>query len=250
MTGNNRLSFFDDTNKQSGLTLVELLVALLIASIITAAILGAYTFNRDIYEAQNQITEMQQNLRSATMQMTREIRMAGYNPTEEAGAGITVATSGRFGFTLDIGSDTESSDSDGDTDDKNENIIFGYSAAIDADDDGIPDNGNAETLGRNTGGGYQPIATYIQAVEFYYTLNDGTKVLPTTGSPLSDVQIEMITSVQLSILARTRYPDRKFTNKITYHPASNAAEGTAWGPYNDNYRRRLLTVSITCRNLD
>jgi len=240
---------YSDKHREPGFTLVELMIAMVISSIIVAAIYSAYKMQRDVFEAQDQITEVQQNIRAATWAIVREIRMAGFDPTESAGAGITVATAGRIGFTQDITDNSGTGSSDEDTDDANENITFGFSAADDADNNGIPDAGTAISLGRDTGGGYQAIADNIQAVEFYYTLEDGTSILPTAAAPITAAQLTDIRSIQVSILARTRYPDREYTDGLTYLPASNTAAGTVWGPYNDHFRRRLLTTTVTCRNL-
>lgn len=238
------------TGNSKGFTIVELMIAMLISAIILAAIYTTYKMQRDIYEAQDQVTEVQQNIRSATYLMVREIRMAGFDPTESAGAGITNANAGRFEFTQDITDNGGTGVSDGDTDDANESISFGFSVADDNDNDGIPDGGGVLSFGRQTnGGGYQPIADNIQAVEFYYILDDGTKILPTAGTPMTSAQMAQIRTVQISILARTRQRDREYIDGLTYLPASNADEGTTWGPYRDNYRRRLLTTTVNCRNL-
>ena len=63
-----------------GFTLVELMITLVISSIIVAAVYAAYKSQRDTFEAQDQVTEIQQNLRNAMWHMTRMIRMAGYDP--------------------------------------------------------------------------------------------------------------------------------------------------------------------------
>lgn len=240
---------YSDKHREPGFTLVELMIAMVISSIIVVAIYSTYKMQRDVFEAQDQITEVQQNLRAATWTLVREIRMAGFDPTESAGAGITIATAGRINFTQDITDTAGTGDSDGKTDGPNETVTFGFSAADDADNNGIPDAGTAMSLGRDTGGGYQPIAANIQAIEFYYTLADDTSILPTAATPLTAAQIADIRSIQISILARTRYPDREYTDGLTYMPASNAEAGTVWGPYNDHFRRRLLTSTVTSRNL-
>jgi len=191
---------------------------------------------------------MQQNLRAGLDMMMREIRMAGFDPTKKAGAGIITATPGHIGFTQDITGDPGTGDSDGDTADSGEMIEFGFSLADDADRDGIPDSDSdgdgvrdAVSLGRQTGGtgGYQPIADNIQAIEFRYL--DSSGVVTTVP--------EDTRSVEISILARAGRPDRKFTDNMTYLPASNATDGTVWGPYNDNFRRRLLITTVNCRNM-
>ncbi|MBW6519963.1 MAG: PilW family protein [Desulfoarculaceae bacterium] len=221
-----------------GFTLVELMLTMAVSGIIVAAIYSAYISQQRTYLAQEQVAEMQQNIRAAMDIMTREIRMAGYNPTGGAGAGITTALVGQISFTQDT-------NGDGDTTDAGEIIDFGFSAAaVDADRNGIPDtvsNGvpEASPLGRQTGGagGYQAIAEDIQAIEFRYL--DAANVATTTPAN--------VRSVQISILARASKPDRAFANTMTYTPASGATNN--WGPYNDNFRRRLLITSIQCRNL-
>jgi prepilin-type N-terminal cleavage/methylation domain-containing protein len=64
--------------KKKGLTLLELLIALVLSSILIAALYRIFISQQKIYTVQNQVVDMQQNLRIAIGQMTREIRMAGY----------------------------------------------------------------------------------------------------------------------------------------------------------------------------
>lgn len=233
-------------NNYRGFTLVELMITVAISGIITAAIYSAYIAQQRTYLAQEQVAEMQQNIRAAIGMMEREIRMAGYDPNDDAGAGITIASAGRIGFTQDITNSTgTASEGDGSLDGPNENITFGFSNTHDSGPDGIADAGVAP-LGRDTGGGFQPIAENIQAIEFYYTMKDGTAT--TAPATLADIR-----SVQVSILARAGQPDRNFTNTMTYTPAS----GTPWdlngaaagNAANDNFRRRLLITTVQCRNL-
>ena len=62
-----------------GFTLVELLIALAVSGIIMTGIFSAFKTQQDSYLAQEQVAEMQQNLRASLYIMTREIRMAGYD---------------------------------------------------------------------------------------------------------------------------------------------------------------------------
>jgi type IV pilus assembly protein PilW len=64
--------------KKKGVTLIELLIALVLSSILTAALYRAFISQQNTYTVQDQVAEMQQNVRSAIGQMTKEIRMAGY----------------------------------------------------------------------------------------------------------------------------------------------------------------------------
>jgi prepilin-type N-terminal cleavage/methylation domain-containing protein len=64
--------------KKSGVTLIELLIALVLSSILTAALYRSFISQQKTYTVQDQVAEMQQNIRVAMGQMTKEIRMAGY----------------------------------------------------------------------------------------------------------------------------------------------------------------------------
>lgn len=63
--------------KNRGFTLVELMVAMGIAGILIALIFAVYTRMSVAYQAQNQITDINQNLRSAQNRIVSELRLAG-----------------------------------------------------------------------------------------------------------------------------------------------------------------------------
>ena len=65
---------------KSGFTLIELLIAMTISTIVAAGVVTAYRDQQNTQLAQKQSGEMQQNLRAALYIMTRDIRMAGYDP--------------------------------------------------------------------------------------------------------------------------------------------------------------------------
>lgn len=68
-----------------GVTLIEILVTLVIAGIAMAAIYEIYLSIQRHGIAQDAISEMQQNVRIATDQITKELRSAGYNPNPIVG---------------------------------------------------------------------------------------------------------------------------------------------------------------------
>lgn len=69
-----RLSF----NKK-GITVIELLVGLVICAIGIAAIYRVFTAQSNAYVVQDQVVEIQQNIRSAMEIMLRDLRMAGFD---------------------------------------------------------------------------------------------------------------------------------------------------------------------------
>jgi type IV pilus assembly protein PilW len=80
-------------NKQKGFTLVELLVVIAVSGILSAVIFTTYTINQGALEAQTQVSDVQQNVRSAMLLITRDMRMAGYDPLDSWKKGMT------WGFT-------------------------------------------------------------------------------------------------------------------------------------------------------
>lgn len=231
-----------------GFTLVELMIAMVISSFLVTAVYAAHTTQQRTYHVQEQVAEMQQNLRAALYFITSEIRIAGYDPERSGNFGITSALAGRLQFTVDL-------DEDG-TLDGAETIGIGFTNDSNSDHrdvvgDGIPDlvsNGipNAVNIGKQTGSDveYKAFAGNIQALEFLYL--DSAGAVTATNSN--------IRSIQITILARARRSDQKFTNTITYvtpsrtNSAGTTSAGQTWGPYNDNFRRRMLTTTIRCRN--
>jgi len=265
-----------------GFTLIELLIAMAITGIVAGAIFTAFQSQQKSYLIQDQVTEMQQNLRAAMDIMVREIRMAGYDPTQSSGASISTNSTGiMIQVTMDINSDKDCSDS-------NENITYGFSNANDANADGIADAGAANLGRRNTGGGFQPIAENIQAIGFAYAYDaDGDDNLDTsaggdiiwavdtdgdgnwdnldtdgdgdidaddgpgignngvingTGTGTA-VDTSQIRAVRIWILARVKRPDPDFVNTNTYIVGANVITP------NDGFRRRLLSTTVKCRNM-
>ncbi|MBU2521828.1 MAG: prepilin-type N-terminal cleavage/methylation domain-containing protein, partial [Proteobacteria bacterium] len=67
-------------NNENGFTLIEMLISMAIGMIIIIALSSTFLLQRDAYDDQEQIAEMVQTARAAMDMMTREIRMAGYDP--------------------------------------------------------------------------------------------------------------------------------------------------------------------------
>ena len=234
-----------EVNNQKGFTLIEMMITLVIGAMITGAAYTTYSSQQKAYYTQDQVAEMQQNLRAALYLIIEELQMAGYNPNPTAGVTFSVksAMTGRIQFETD-------KDEDGVLD-ANETIDLGLSPTFDADGDGIPDadsDGDGVPDPKDIGGGaggFQPIAENIQAVEFLYLDSAETNLAPSPSVSVDVNDLDDIRSVQITILARAERSDPQFINSMTYTTPS----GQNWGPYNDNFRRRLLTTTIKCRNL-
>src|SRR5919197_687738 len=109
-------------SKIDGFTLIEIMVSIAIGMVVLAAVTTTFMSQTRIYNSQEQINEMEQNARGIVDIMSREIKMAGYDP---AGAGFTrftTFTSSQLTFQLDLdGSGAISTSSSG-----NEQIAYAY----------------------------------------------------------------------------------------------------------------------------
>jgi prepilin-type N-terminal cleavage/methylation domain-containing protein len=62
--------------REQGMTLVELLVALVISGLLLAAAYRTFISQQKTFVVQDQVVDMQQNMRAAINRMTTDIRMA------------------------------------------------------------------------------------------------------------------------------------------------------------------------------
>jgi len=213
-----------------GFTLIEILVAMAIAGVVMAGIYSAYSSQQRSYLVQEQVAGIQQSLRAAMDLMEREIRMVGFDPYGNSGAGIMTAEDGTISFTVVADDDLYDNDGDGVTDESGELKTIRYSL-YDSGGDGDGD------LGRKVGSGNnKPVAENIDTLNFVYLREDGT--------PTADVS--EIRSIQITMIARSGRIDRRYTDTDVY---MNQQATVIFGPKNDNFRRKLLTAQVNCRNL-
>jgi len=207
-----RKARYQSRKRDGGFTLVELLIAMAVGLVLLGAMYGVFTLHSKTFGTQEQVAEMQQNARAAMDLMTREIRMAGYDPTGSAGSGIVSATSNSINFTLDTTSTSHGDAPDGDTDDPNENITY----SLYTPEDGIQKLGRKSKATATN----EPIAEHIQSLGFQYWDADGN-----TTATIADIR-----RIRVTITGKTAKPDPGYTP-------------------NGGYRTYTLTSIITPRNL-
>jgi len=256
---------FSKFRLNKGFSLIEVMVALAVTSILMAGIYTTYNIQQRSYKTQTMIVSVQQNLRGSLIVMEDEIRMAGYdkNVPNTGLFGITNVTidgtgNGTLTFTGDFGNGTE----DNGILDTNE--TFAYS---------IYDSGSTEVVGNLDlgravgGGGRQLLAEGIQAMGFAFAYdNDADGQLDTAGGNVlwgidasgdnvldtnvsggglpTLVNMNRIRAVRIWLLARTKGIVRGYQDTNTY-----AVGNRTLGPFNDNFQRILLTSTIKCRNM-
>lgn len=199
--------------QQKGFTLIELLISLAVGSLLLAGIYNFYISQSKIHAIRQQVADMHQNARIAMALMSREIRMAGYDPTGQAGAGIVTATSTTIQVTLDLNEDGVIGGPTG----PDEDLTY---ILYDSGGDGDLD------LGRKPGGGStDPAAENFASLTFSYTLADGTTINNPTPAQHSEIR-----QVQIVLTAQTAWADHNY-------------------PDNGGHRTYTLQSVITPRNM-
>ncbi|MCI5194708.1 MAG: prepilin-type N-terminal cleavage/methylation domain-containing protein [Candidatus Electrothrix sp. AW5] len=214
--------------KDKGFTLVEIMVSMAISSLVIAGIYGVYTIQQRSYTVQEQVSEMQQRIRSALDFMTRNIRMAGYDPNGICSSDFVTADEDTLVFDV----------CERRTGVPEYRITLNYNASkgqLDVTRD-------ANRTGSATS---MPLAENVDAFRFSYRDDEGK-----VTTVVDDMKV-----VEVSMLVRSTYPDPRYTDTITYLPASGnasdwkTAASFSSNPPNDNFHRRLLTTSIALRNM-
>lgn len=229
-------------NCSQGFTLIEVMVSLAIAGIVTAAIYAVFISQSKTYSTQDQIVELQHGLRYGMSLLERDLRQTGYNP-----GGLTTAKAETDGIDNDCDGTTDEADNTA-TWMVNESESIGFlEASVNLVSFSRDENGDGSTCGDKERITYTlngtilerngtPLKDNIEVLNFVYLLEDG-------GVATS---IEDIRSVQIAIVGRTKGQDPSYKNTQSYINL----QGTEILPVqNDGYRRRLLTSQVNIRNL-
>jgi type IV pilus assembly protein PilW len=217
------------TVSQKGFSLLELMVTIAAASVLMAAISTFYHSQLKTHVTQNELVDMQQDARAAMYMMTREIRMAGYDPLNNTGAGIRLADAAQMAF---------DSDNDGTADGtigagerfyyglRDGNLVRGGWTDPSAP---VPDPDSS----------LSPVALNIDALNFVY--------LDSAGEITTD--LDAIRSVQITLVARSGEEVRALLRKRKDSTTYTNQQGTVLFAPNDNFRRIRLTAAVKVRNL-
>jgi type IV pilus assembly protein PilW len=219
---------------REGFSLIEVLIAMACSSIVVAALYQMFHSQQKSYLQQDDIAEMQQNLRAGLYLMTKDIRTAGFDPTGLANAGFVTdfeAPNEIFDPDVNYAVDTNviafTIDDDGDGNiQANDNEQIAYRL----------NNNNLERYSASRAS-WEPIANNVDALNFVYLDSDGNVTVITDN----------IHSVEVTMLVRSNDKDIKYINKKTYKNKQD--EEICPLCTNDNYRRRLLLTTIRVRNL-
>ena len=196
------------TKRNAGFTLVELMVSMAIGLVVLAAITTTFTVQTRQNSAEEQLGQLQQNVRAALDLMIREIKMAKYDPA------ATAFPAGTYGVTynatqLQVQSDTDGSGAlDTSTSGSVENIIYAWDSANLRITRKLGSSGTPEVLADN-----------VTAFTFNYYDANGTAVTSSASSG-------NIRKVTLSITGRTARPDPSYPTNGGYRTYQISADVT------------------------
>jgi type IV pilus assembly protein PilW len=259
-----------------GFTLVEMFIAMAVGCFVIA---GMYIIQKSQQESgvlQEQVAVVQQNIRASKYMIVRELRMAGFDPTGNSGAAITLADANTISFTADIRGAGFGSNPDGDTNDPNENITY---SLFDCDGDGDLDLRRQDPTVVPANAAVpieQMIAKNIDALDLVYFNGNLSNQIDDDGdgsvdeddeavmaTPVAGINLDDIRSVQLTLVARLERWDEGYVNSTVYlnqqgtvifNIAADGIDNNINGVIDeagesDSFRRRVLTTNVCCRNL-
>ncbi len=224
--------------RESGLTLIELLVSMILVLILLGGGYSLFTSQTRAYSLSEQVMEMQGNARFAFDIIVRDLQMSGYDRQESKIFGITAYQANDFPPNdtagLSLGTNTE------------------HYFTVDNDADAIIDNDGTERFGFRVNSGsletavissvdgsiasWQLVADNIESMAVSYTYANGTVSLGTTNLPhnsIPDRNFRDVMGITFTLAAKTSLEDPRYT-----HPTQG-----------DHFRRMTLTAEVFPRNL-
>jgi type IV pilus assembly protein PilW len=230
-----------------GFTLIELMIAMVIGSILMVAVVSAYQIQVGSKNTQEALTDMNTTARAALEIMTKELSTAGCDPNNTDIPGFVDATADDLTVTMDIGNTAGTSfQADGLIDGPNEQIRYAV-------------NGNGN-LGRDRldGANLQPLARNVDALNFVY-LDDSNPPLVIACDPVTGVaagDLDDIRSIEITLVARAGRAAPGFMKTAVDNTTYTNQRGDilvfangAPNPPGDSFRRLLLTTTVNCRNM-
>jgi prepilin-type N-terminal cleavage/methylation domain-containing protein len=195
---------------ESGLTLIELLVAIVVSGILASAIFGIFDSNNRLYNGEQKVVYMHGNANVAIETLARSLRHIGYDP-KEAGADVFGLTDSSFSassaasivsnsdiyFTADLWDGDLAAPAGGSRSSSSEFFAYRLSGT-DLERANVTD-------AAGTIGSWSVIAPNITSLVFVYRYADGT-TSDLSGLPDNSVDarsFENVRSIEINLTART-----------------------------------------------
>ena len=164
-------------NNKGGFTLIELMIAMAIFSMVMTAVYGVYISSSRASTIQNASAAAQQSVRLGIELMAQDIRMAGFDPAGAGNAGIKVATANKIEVWADRNYDRVTNDTGSIDNNDYEKISYEISGT---DLRRVLYEGTASEKP-------QPLIENVTKLEFEY-LDSDSIVIPNPSANLEDIR--------------------------------------------------------------
>lgn len=212
-----------ELKNNSGFSLVELLVAIVVGGIIISASYMLFISNQRTYIIQDELVNIQQTIRPAAEYISRYIRIAGLDPEQTNNFGIRDATNGTIEFSFD----------------RLDRGLVGVLELTNEVKHFRAQNGQLEEEDQATNT-WVAIAENVEALNFVY-LDGAGNVIANPAANLGAIR-----TVEISIIGVSRNPVPRYTNDNAY---VNLQGTEILPPQNDNFVRMMFSETVQCRNL-
>jgi type IV pilus assembly protein PilW len=306
-----------------GFTVVELMIALVVAAVVSVGAFAAYSVQSKTHGTQRQVARMQQDLRGALYMIEFDLMNAGRDPFMTGNYGLTDVRYYAYnraanGYNMGALTTRMAPPANALPPFDSYPVLEFTSLRFDSDGDGISDtpitvryqiydfnNNDRPDLGRSIDGAMPPdlVAEGVVAIGYAFAYDDdrdGTyklaRVAPIAPAPLGNViwaadtngdnrldtnldtngdgeitaaddingdgvidngdlitaalpnpvELEAVRAVRIMILVQSERPSLE--NKGTEFNRRYAVGNRVFGPFNDNFQRRVQTVVVAMRN--
>ena len=241
-----------------GFTLLELMIAMAIFGVVIAGVIGAYYEQLRSHNTQQQILEVHQNARAAMHYITRELRMAGYDPSGGSGAGLTpdAGVSATATFSMDItGGENDGIDNDDDgTTDEADEAIYGNGDTAADNEEITYALVNSQIMRTDQAGNAQILADNIDALDFvYHGIDPGDPTntnfrFNAAGGAANPGNIRSVNVTIVARIERVMAISHKAQDDTTYRNLDGDMLFDMSGAP-DNVRRIMLQKTVKLRNM-
>jgi type IV pilus assembly protein PilW len=224
---------------QEGATFIEMIFAMAIMLVLTGSFYQLFSSFHQNYELQRMIAEMQQQGRVAVGLISREVRLAGYDPTGAAFDGtkktkrrvvrcdklkhfaepIFEATPTLFHYSVDLNENSRIDNGQPSKPDIDEHIKYEWVGANGVDSCGKPRE--PYTLFRDSGSGLQEVASNVEFLQFNYFDGSGNLLALPFTTLAERVQIG---KVSVTVRSRTERNDPHYDSNGGYRTRQFVSE--------------------------
>lgn len=162
------------SRQMNGFTLVEMLMALVVLGIMGLGLAKVFRVQHQVHAAQNRGITATQNARAGVAMLAGELRNAGYDPRQIAGAGLKEMTLTRVAWAADLNADGDTLDTGVAAD---ESVAYEFQ----------PDS---NALVRTVGGVTSRVSDGVTNLRFIYRDGDGNATSDANEVEQIDVAIE------------------------------------------------------------